>query len=136
MPFSPTAIKISKITLLLLLLGGGFVFFYLFNPSQHSFFLPCPFKYLTGFNCPGCGSQRAIHHLLHGDVFTAFGLNPLLILSLPLILYSLGLRLWNYIFKTELRVQLFYSNVFIYIYFGIAIIYWFIRNLSFYPFAK
>jgi hypothetical protein len=123
--------KLLKITLLFVLIGGGFLLFYLFDPSQHSFFLPCPFNYMTGYQCPGCGSQRAIHQLLHGNVGAAFNLNPLLIVSLPLILYGIGTKIWNYIYNTSHRVTLFYSNIFIYGYFAIAIIYWVLRNLSF-----
>src|SRR5690606_2629375 len=31
----------------------------------------CPFYTLTHWYCPGCGSQRALHALLHGDPGTA-----------------------------------------------------------------
>ena len=35
----------------------------------------CMFRQLTGLDCPGCGSQRAIHALLHGHVAEAWGYN-------------------------------------------------------------
>ena len=39
----------------------------------------CWFKATTGYNCPGCGSQRALEALiLEWDVFLAFALHPLL----------------------------------------------------------
>ncbi|WP_186991081.1 DUF2752 domain-containing protein [Constantimarinum furrinae] len=133
MDFLPGTNKYIKPALLLLILGGGFVFYFLFNPADHSFFLPCPFKLITGYDCPGCGSQRAIHQLLHGNIVAAFHLNPLLILSLPLIFYGLGIHLWNYFSERKLTAWLFYSNLFIYIYFGLVVIFWILRNLSFYP---
>jgi ABC-type amino acid transport system permease subunit len=40
---------------------------------------------MTGLKCPGCGSQRAIHSLLHFDFVQAFRYNALLVLSLPLL---------------------------------------------------
>lgn len=40
---------------------------------------------LTGWDCPGCGSQRAIHALLHGDLAGAFGANALLVVLAPFI---------------------------------------------------
>lgn len=55
-----------------------------FDPSRGGF-PQCPFRALTGFLCPGCGSQRAIHALLHGDVVSAFGYNAVLVLFLPLL---------------------------------------------------
>lgn len=120
---------------LLLIVGllGLLSIYYFFNPTEHSF-LPCPFKFATGYHCPGCGSQRAIHHLTHGNIAGAFSYNPLMVLSLPLIFYGLGTKLYNYIYRQSHRVTLFYSKVFIYGYFGIAIVYWIVRNFSMYPF--
>nr|WP_221270987.1 DUF2752 domain-containing protein [Pedobacter sp. AK017] len=40
------------------------------------FFLPCPFKALTGFDCPGCGFQRAVLELLKGNLPESFQLYP------------------------------------------------------------
>lgn len=57
---------------------------YLFDPAQGGFPI-CPFRALTGLLCPGCGSQRALHALLHGKVGMAFGHNALLVASLPLL---------------------------------------------------
>ena len=126
--------KIFKVTLIVVILGGLFSLYHFFNPATHSYFIPCPFNYLTGYHCPGCGSQRAIHQLLHLNVLAAFRLNPLMVLSLPLIIYGLGINAWNYIFDTQHSIKLFYNEIFIYGYFGIAILYWIVRNLSYYPF--
>ena len=49
---------------------------YLFNPAESRLFPPCPFHALTGWQCPGCGSLRAAHCLLHGEFIAAFRLNP------------------------------------------------------------
>ena len=40
------------------------------------FFLPCPFKYLTGVDCPGCGFQRSLLALLQGDLSRSLHLYP------------------------------------------------------------
>ena len=52
------------------------VYFY-FDPSDH-FFPRCPFLSMTGLECPGCGSQRAIHALLHGDLAAVWHYNAAL----------------------------------------------------------
>ena len=40
--------------------------YYAVDPS-HDVWLPrCPFHALTGWDCPACGGQRALHSLLHG----------------------------------------------------------------------
>lgn len=38
--------------------------------------LTCPFKKLTGFDCPGCGFQRSVLSLLQGDVYKSLQLYP------------------------------------------------------------
>ncbi len=58
-----------------------------FDPSVNAWFPKCPFFVLTGLKCPGCGSQRAVHSLLHGDVGGAFAYNAMLVLSLPLVAF-------------------------------------------------
>ena len=37
----------------------------------------CPWRALTGWPCPGCGSTRAIVRLLHADIPGAMRFNPL-----------------------------------------------------------
>ena len=54
--------------------------------------LPCPFRAMTGWDCPLCGGTRMGAALLHGDVQSAFMLNPLALIGL-LTLGVLGL-LW------------------------------------------
>jgi hypothetical protein len=56
---------------------GGWVL-YTFPPVTTAFYPQCTFRQLTGFDCPGCGSTRALHALLHGRFAEAFRFNPLL----------------------------------------------------------
>lgn len=57
-----------------------------FDPNAaNSPFPPCPFHALTGLYCPGCGSTRALHALLHGEVVQALAMNPLLVVALPVL---------------------------------------------------
>jgi len=42
-----------------------------------SFAPECVFKVLTGIPCLTCGSTRSVVHLSHGDILSAFALNPL-----------------------------------------------------------
>jgi hypothetical protein len=43
----------------------------------------CPFHDLTGWQCAGCGTLRALHELAHGHPAAAFRLNALAVLFLP-----------------------------------------------------
>lgn len=48
---------------------------------------------MTGLQCPGCGSQRAIHALLHGQLTEAWHYNAALFFAVPLcILYVISPR--------------------------------------------
>ncbi len=58
---------------------------YLFNPATNGLFPPCPFHWLTGLYCPGCGSLRALHSLLHGNIGAALALNPLMVAAIPVL---------------------------------------------------
>jgi hypothetical protein len=55
--------------------------------------LPCPFRAVTGWNCPLCGGTRMGEALLHLDIGAAFSYNPLALIGLVL-LAALGV-LWT-----------------------------------------
>jgi hypothetical protein len=73
-----------------ILLGGlgiaGLAYLYAFEPGRGMPYPPCLFHELTGWHCPGCGSTRAVHALLHGNLAQAAAYNPLLLIYLPLLL--------------------------------------------------
>jgi hypothetical protein len=80
------SIKITISVVVMLLLLTGMVIFYVFDPETHAFFPQCMFLMLTGFECPGCGTQRAIHSLLHFDFRKAFSYSALMPFLVPYIL--------------------------------------------------
>ena len=55
--------------------------------------LPCPFRMITGWNCPLCGGTRMGDALLHLDIGAAFAYNPVALVGL-LVLATLGM-LWT-----------------------------------------
>jgi hypothetical protein len=60
-----------------------------FDPATSGVFPPCVLHYLTGWYCPGCGSLRALHQLLHGNLRAAWAMNPLTVVLLPFLTYGL-----------------------------------------------
>lgn len=94
--------KIIKATGALLAIGLLGIY-YFFDPNQH-FFPKCPFLWLTGFKCPGCGAQRAVHQLLHGNLIEAFHANALFVIAWPYVLFGLVLE-YNQWGKTQIALR-------------------------------
>lgn len=61
------------------------VIYYYIDPGRVGWMPRCPFRWLTGWQCPACGNQRALHALLHARWADAWAANPFLLLSLPYI---------------------------------------------------
>jgi hypothetical protein len=47
--------------------------------------LPCPFRMVTGWNCPLCGGTRMGDALLHLEVGAAFAYNPVALVGLAVL---------------------------------------------------
>ena len=102
------------------LAAGAFVL-YRFDPTAVHFYPPCVFHALTGLQCPGCGSTRALHHLLHGDVAGAFRLNPMLFFVAPFAATS------------ALSRRFVTSPITAWTAVAVTITWWIVRNLPFWP---
>ena len=116
------------------LVAGG-AYFYWFEPGKTGVFPICPFRALTGFNCPGCGTTRALHQLLHGHVVAAFELNPLTILLLPVLVYALVYFTKSAITgrpMPDISIQPGYVWLSLIVVFG----FWVFRNTPLYPFPS
>ena len=114
---------------------GGFLFF--FNPASpaNQFFPKCPFRLLTGMQCPGCGSTRALYQLLHLHPVAAFKFNPLFMLTLPFIVYGfLGYTKSALTGKPQRR--LFVPSFYLWAWLVLMIFFWIFRNTPWYPFVS
>ncbi|WP_410879632.1 DUF2752 domain-containing protein [Myroides sp. DW712] len=65
----------------------------------------CSIKNYTGWDCPGCGGQRAIDALIKGKFKEAFLYNQLIYLYLGVLVYIYVLLIESYIFKNERFMQ-------------------------------
>jgi hypothetical protein len=73
--------------------AGALAYVGLADPHRPgSLFPACPFKLLTGWDCPACGGLRMTHDLLHGDVAAAVVDNLFLVVGLPTLLAWILLR--------------------------------------------
>ena len=58
---------------------------YLRDPNVSGSYGLCPFRALTGWDCPFCGSLRGYHALLHGHLGTGLDYNIVTVGALPLV---------------------------------------------------
>jgi len=111
------------------------VYFFNYNPEGGAgLFLPCPFKYLTGLHCPGCGSQRALHNLLHLDFAKVASYNFLFLPAVGVFLYNLFIRVHNH-YKEKKLVNYIYKPIFPRVVLGLVIVFWIARNIPVKPFS-
>jgi hypothetical protein len=133
MRFNEIVNKRLTALLIWLSIALGATYLFIFEPGKTGFFPACPFRTVTGFTCPGCGSTRGLHRLLHGDIVSALEFNPLMVLSLPFLLYALV----RYTTAAVSGRPLQRHNLdpkYIWMLFGVIMSFWIFRNTRFYPF--
>ena len=113
----------------------GATYLYFFNPASGTGYPACPFRMITGLQCPGCGSLRGLHQLLHGHPLATFKLNPLLVLTLPFLLFMLFLGTQAAITGRPATKQFIPAN-YIWAFLGVVVFFWIFRNTSLYPFVS
>ena len=104
-----------------------------FDPATSGVFPPCPVHYLTGWYCPGCGSLRALHQLLMGNVREAWAMNPLTLIFLPFLSYGFASRALAEI-RGQGLPQMFLPAVWIRALCAAIILFGIVRNLPLHPF--
>lgn len=128
----------SKLFLIIL---GGLAFFgilalyILFNPSEIALFPKCPLYSNLGIYCPGCGSQRAVHQLLNGNIINGFRHNYLILLLIAVLVYETYIYFINTVFKKDKSNLLHNSKVTFGILF-LVVSFWILRNIDYYPFTE
>ena len=120
----PRALVVLLAIAVLLVLG---IIYYALDPTSSALFPRCSFLELTGYKCPGCGSQRAIHALMHGDVLGAFKYNALLLIAIPwiaLCLYSETQRTRNP--RLYARIN---APMLMWLFLVLTVLWWLLRNI-------
>lgn len=100
---------------------------YRVDPEDSVYSPKCLFYLLTGLKCPGCGSQRSIHALLHLQVGDAFRHNALLVLSIPFL--ALMCFSWTMRRRFPVLYERLNGRGTIWTVFAVIIAWWIVRNI-------
>lgn len=115
----------------LIFIPVGIVLAYIYfnyDPSVYPF-PSCPSKKYFGISCPGCGSQRAAHRLLHGDIIGAFHYNPILLFAIPYIILGYVFQIKKVRNKYPKTRKALFGTTTIWIIFTLVILYLIARNV-------
>lgn len=106
--------------------------YFFIDPSKSTYFLKCPLKLTTGYECAGCGVQRALHELLHFRFLAAFKYNALFVISIVILLVVFIIHLSkNETLKLVLK-RFFGSKIFIFLVLIIVFVFSLLKNTDFY----
>ena len=79
-------LKIIRMYIILALIAAAYYIFYTWS----GYGIPCLFRTITGFSCPGCGISRMFAALFKGNIKEAFEFNQFVFAMLPAaILYAI-----------------------------------------------
>ncbi|HZE38015.1 MAG TPA: DUF2752 domain-containing protein [Stackebrandtia sp.] len=117
----------------LLLIVGIATYVGIKDPNEHGHYPTCPFLMFTGYYCPGCGSLRAIHALVHLDIVTALRLNILTVcVMIPIALFYYFRWATERVLGRSIRKRMVKPWVIWTLFYGL-LAFWLLRNLE--PFA-
>ena len=125
---------------ILLILLGIAVFallfpYFFYDPGNFKYFPSCPLYSISGIYCPGCGSQRAMHDLLHLNIVGAIGHNMLIVPAIIVVVYNYTIKLlenkrgavlYNFMYEPKAPI----------IVFMVIMVFWILRNIPVWPFDK
>ena len=110
------------------------ILYYLADPALINLFPRCIFHSVTGLYCPGCGSQRALHGMLHFNLAEVFHYNLLFIPAFLLIGYNYAFPVMNKQLGMNLPDVLRHKRT-PWIILIVIMLFWILRNIPCYPFS-
>ena len=103
------------------------------DPQAEGAYPLCIFRAITGLDCPGCGSLRALHALTGGDVGAAMDQNMLLVAVLPFLVWRWVAWVRSSAREATIRPRLT-AATWIYMFLGLVVAFWVVRNIPGVPF--
>lgn len=82
----------KRVRVLLIVLGLGIAYYIWLRMTGLA--IPCMFRKITGWKCPGCGITTLLYRLLQLDFRRAYEANPFLFITGPALLAEMGYCFW------------------------------------------
>ncbi len=125
---------IITLSIVIMLLGVLSLYFF-WSPSEYDFFPKCPFYFLSGIYCAGCGSQRAIHQIINGQVINGIRHNYLLLLVFGVLTYKATLFVLNQVYN-KTYFDILHKPITTKIILALVLLFWVLRNIRVFPFTE
>lgn len=122
--------KVIIKTIAVTVVVAAMVFYYFINPEESGLVPRCAFKHLSGYDCPSCGAQRAIHAALHGEFMKALSYNPFFLISVPYFLLVLYATIGKSPTAKKLKT-ITHHQCALYTYIVLFFTWWIVRNIWF-----
>jgi hypothetical protein len=120
--------RVKGPTLLAAAVLGASVLLHVRDPHRGGSWGYCPWLFLTGTYCPGCGGLRAVNDLTDGDVVAAASSNLLFVSSIPVLVLWWGrtiLDRWRGVVRqADSRRHVMLAGSFA----AVAVVFWVARN--------
>jgi len=120
--------KIMSIAFPAIVIALAYLYYYV-NPGVSRFPIQCPWRVLTGTLCPACGSQRALHALVHGQLAQAWSYNYFFIISIPYAMLAVLVAWYNFGNRLDWLKNIVFHPVVLKAYVILFCTWWVARNL-------
>lgn len=117
--------KLKKLGISAMVLAAGFAYYL---AARFFFAVPCMFRTLTGFKCPGCGITHMLVAELQLNFAQAYTANPALYLLQPVVGYFIGKMYTCWFFDKRCRWSRT-ENASLYVVAAILVVFGIIRNI-------
>lgn len=117
--------KLKKLGISAMVLAAGFAYYV---AARFFFAIPCMFRTLTGFKCPGCGITHMLVAELQLNFTQAYAANPALYLLQPVIGYFIGKMYICWFLDKKCR-WCRAENVLLYVVATILVVFGIVRNI-------
>lgn len=126
---------LGNIVLVLLPILLVVLYYHYYMTSGDVWSVQCTFHDITGWQCPGCGGQRAFYYLLHGEVLMGLRHNVLILLILPLFFFCYIILGQIYLVGNKnFGRHLNFKTWHVYLFIGLLLSFFVLRNIPIFPF--